>query len=291
MAIALKFIRIYPLQNAKKKPTYLFSQFNALMAANKTTYIKYLIIFTGLFAALDAGTCHASDEIQVYTGDINAPGEAALELHANYVMKGRREPNYPGELAPHHVFNLTPEFSYGLTQTLELGLYLPMAYDVGRSQALSNGIKFRGKWLKTEENAPYYGINLELARNAKRVSEDKWTAEIRPIIGTESGNWSIAFNPILGVSLSGHDHRPEFEPALKINRKIANDFELGIEHYAGLGRLGNLAGAHAQSHATFLVSDFKAGGYEFNLGIGRGWRNSDEQWTIKLIIGGIDLIK
>jgi len=33
-----------------------------------------------------------SDEIQVYTDDINAPGEFGLELHVNTTPKGRRVP-------------------------------------------------------------------------------------------------------------------------------------------------------------------------------------------------------
>ena len=43
-----------------------------------------------------------SDEIQVYTDDINAPGEFGLELHINTTPKGRRVPDYRGEVVPNH---------------------------------------------------------------------------------------------------------------------------------------------------------------------------------------------
>ncbi|TMH09602.1 MAG: hypothetical protein E6H68_18115 [Betaproteobacteria bacterium] len=50
-----------------------------------------------------------SDEIQVYTDDINAPGEFGLELHINTTPKGRRVPDYPGEVVPNHGLRITPE--------------------------------------------------------------------------------------------------------------------------------------------------------------------------------------
>lgn len=65
----------------------------------------------------------AADEIQVYLDDINAPGEAALELSLNYVPKDRRTPDYPGEIPPHHVFRVMPEISLGLAPNWDLGLY------------------------------------------------------------------------------------------------------------------------------------------------------------------------
>ncbi|MEW6312513.1 MAG: hypothetical protein AB1513_00450 [Pseudomonadota bacterium] len=249
------------------------------------------IIAAILFPTFCIGTiAHAADEIQVYTDDINDPGKAALELHTNYVIEGRRDPSYPGELAPHHVFNLTPEFSYGVTRRFELGLYLPFSHDVGNSSGYSNGIKFRAKWLNVGEAGDgFYGVNFELSNSSSLVSEDRWNAEIRPIFGVAQGAWSFAVNPILGLSISGASQRPEFKPAVKIDRNISEDFKVGVEHYASLGLLDNMVGAHDQSHTTYLVTDFKAAGYDFNLGIGRGWRNADEQWTVKLIIGGIPL--
>src|SRR5581483_10791127 len=65
------------------------------------------------------------DEIQVYTGDINAPGQVGLELHLNTTPSGIGEPSYPGEVTTPHGWRATAEFSYGLTPSLELGLYVP----------------------------------------------------------------------------------------------------------------------------------------------------------------------
>ena len=77
--------------------------------------------------ALWSSLAHAalSDEIQVYTDDINAPGEFGLELHVNTTPRGRSTPDYRGEVVPNHGLRVTPEFSYGLTETWEAGLYIP----------------------------------------------------------------------------------------------------------------------------------------------------------------------
>ncbi|MDO9064825.1 MAG: hypothetical protein Q7U25_06410, partial [Sulfuricella sp.] len=69
----------------------------------------------------------APDEIQVYTEEMDDPGEFGLELHANYAIDGAKEPSFEGEMKAHHRLQVTPEFSYGLTKNLEAGLYLPLA--------------------------------------------------------------------------------------------------------------------------------------------------------------------
>src|SRR4051812_44966973 len=66
------------------------------------------------------------DEIQVYTDDINERGKFGVELHVNTTIDGRRVPDYPGEIVPHHGIRFTPEFSYGLSRDFEAGLYTPM---------------------------------------------------------------------------------------------------------------------------------------------------------------------
>src|SRR3974390_1523492 len=86
------------------------------------------------------------DEIQVYTNDINKPHEFGLELHVNTTPSGRSTPDYPGESPPYHGVRLTPEFSYGLTEDFEAGLYLPTVLDADGRYTLA-GFKLRLKWL------------------------------------------------------------------------------------------------------------------------------------------------
>src|ERR1700751_5751747 len=65
----------------------------------------------------------AVDEIQVYTGEINQVGQFSIQQHLNYTIKGIPDPEYPGALVSNRALNGTPEFAYGVTPWLELGLY------------------------------------------------------------------------------------------------------------------------------------------------------------------------
>jgi len=60
-----------------------------------------------LLAGMPAPVIAAPEEIQVYTDDINAPGEFGLELHVNYVLEGPRAPVYAGQVPTNHVLQVT----------------------------------------------------------------------------------------------------------------------------------------------------------------------------------------
>jgi hypothetical protein len=127
-----------------------------------------------------------SDEIQVYTDDINAPGEFGLELHINTTPKGRRVPDYPGEVVPNHGLRITPEFSYGLTKTWEAGLYIPTNRDPSGSVSVA-GAKLRLKWLPirpaADEAGWFAGANGELSRLQQKFSQSRDAFELRIMNG------------------------------------------------------------------------------------------------------------
>jgi hypothetical protein len=44
-------------------------------------------------------------------------------LHNNYTPIGRKQPDFEGGITPNHTLNGVPEWAYGVTDWLELGLY------------------------------------------------------------------------------------------------------------------------------------------------------------------------
>ncbi len=86
------------------------------------------------------------DEIQVYTDDLEKPGERGVELHINTTPKGRTEPDYPGEVVPHHGLRVTPEISFGLARDWDGGVYLPFVRS-GDGATFFAGPRFRLKWM------------------------------------------------------------------------------------------------------------------------------------------------
>ena len=234
----------------------------------------------GVYAALP-------DEIQVYTDDLEAPGERGVELHVNTTPSGRATPDYAGEVTPRHGLRITPEISWGLAPDWDAGLYLPFTRSAEGAKFFA-GPKFRLKWLPLRpqegKQGAFAGVNGELAFVHRRFVEARRTLEIRPILGWRGTQWLVAFNPTLGLDLAGEERGVlMFHPAVKVARDVGNKTALGVEYYADLGRLGNSLPHAEQSHTLFLVLDAERT-LGWNLGIGRGLTGATDRWTLKAIV-------
>src|ERR1700749_3765186 len=82
-----------------------------------------------LLASAGAATATPTDEIQVYTGDIEPVGVFGLTWHNNYTASGDKTPDYPGALVNNHAYSSVTEWAYGVTDWFEAGLYLPLFAD------------------------------------------------------------------------------------------------------------------------------------------------------------------
>jgi hypothetical protein len=228
-----------------------------------------------------------SDEIQVYTDGIEQPGQFGLEMHLNTPLRGRRTPDFPGEITPHRAWRVTPEFSYGLTSEVDLGLYMPYVRDEGGTWHYA-GPKLRLKWLPLQVSPGQHwfaGVNVEYGMIKPEFEQATRFIETRPIVGYRGKEWLLAFNPILGLDLTGpnHDGKPDFAPAFKVARSVAPGAALGIEYYAELGKLERFAPRSEQSHTLYFTLDWDRKPLGFNLGIGRGLNQATDKWTLKAI--------
>lgn len=249
--------------------------------------IWLLLCVLAMGLARGAVALAAPDEIQVYTEELNDPGAFGLEQHLNYSIKGQQAPDYPGQMTPHHVFQITPEFSYGVTRTLEAGLYLPLAITPAGDTFL-NGLRFRLKYIapRQADQATFYGLNVEIGRDAHRTSDSISGMEIRPIIGYRDAQWLVSFNPILTLGLVANVSRqPQFEPALKVTHSVGEGARSGLEYYGVYGPPNHLLPADQRSHAVYAVTDIETHGYDIDFGIGRGFGNTTDSWVMKAIIG------
>jgi len=245
-------------------------------------------IFSALFLC---GMCAtpvlaAPDEIQVYTEEMNVPGEFGLEQHLNYTIKGTQTPDYPGQLTTHHVTQVTPEFSYGISKNLEAGLYVPFAFTPD-GNAFLNGLRLRLKYItprRPDENM-FYGLNVEVGRDSLRTSDSISGLELRPIIGYRDAQWLASFNPILNFGLAANvSHQAQFEPALKLTHSVAEGVRGGCEYYGEYGSLGHLLPTDQRVHTLYAVADVETRGFDVNFGIGRGFVNAGDAWVMKAII-------
>jgi hypothetical protein len=251
----------------------------------KVIRVSRSILLAAALAAACAPAWPASpSEIQVYTDDIEEPGELGMELHINTTPKGRSTPDYPGELASHHGLRVTPEISWGLAPNWDAGIYLPFVRSAEGTHYFA-GPHLRLKWLplRPAEGAagPFAGINVEVAFVERRFEEARRTAEFRPIIGYRNADWLLSFNPIIETDLAGEQKGVlTFAPAFKVARTVSNRTALGVEYYSDLGRLSHFLPRSEQEHTLFLVLDTP----RINFGIGRGLNAATDRWTVKGII-------
>ena len=246
-------------------------------------------LFAMTFAALAlAGPALAADEeIQVYADDLDKPGQFGLDIHNNYVFSGDKTPDYAGEMSPIHRYRMTPEWSYGLSKTVELGLYLPLTTVDASGHAAADGIKGRIKWIAPHPDSQpwYWGLNLEVGRVSHALDINPWNAELKGIWGVRSGKWSLTFNGNLDWTISGPDPQPaalDFDT--KVSYSLSKDFAVGVESYNGLGSFKRFGHFSENDQTLYGAIDASLGKWDINLGLGHGYGSSRDGWVGKLIL-------
>jgi len=225
-----------------------------------------------------------TDEIQVYTGELAAPGEFTLTLHDNYTPDGLRAPAFPGAVVANRALNGVPEWAYGATDWLELGLYLPVYTLTNGGNAYVESAKLRTLFAvpHADTRSFFYGVNFEYSRNAVRWEATRYSGEIRPIVGWRFGRVDFIVNPILDTGFNGLD-RLDFAPSTRLAFNFSPKWAVALEEYADLGELRHLLPASGQSQSLFAVLDYN-GKTGVELGAGYGLNHATSRFVIKLIL-------
>jgi len=240
-----------------------------------------------LLALLGASAiaCGQTDEIQVYDAEITAPGQLNLTWHNNYTPSGRTAPEFHGGIVPDHALNGVPEWAYGINDSFEAGLYLPVYTRAADGALLFDGAKLRALIVApdTRDRRVFYGVNFELSYNTAHWEPSRYSAEIRPIVGWHLGPWDLILNPILDTGFNGLA-RVDFAPALRaaynLNRKLA----FALEEYADFGPLDHLRSGSGQQHTLFAVLDYGGSSNGIELGIGKGLTRASDSTVLKLML-------
>ncbi len=123
--------------------------------------------------AASGGALAVTDEIQVYTGDVMAPGALGLTWHNNYTPSGTKTADFPGALIDNHAYSSVLEWAYGVTPWFEAGLYLPLYANTAGAGWTYNGFKLRALFVQPDnaEKDFYYGVNFEFSWNESPVGQ------------------------------------------------------------------------------------------------------------------------
>ena len=243
-----------------------------------------------LFGFLNPSAASAADEeIQVYMDEMNPAGGYGLDLHLNYVPKGRPANfDWNHQDASEHRFRITPEWSYGLTPWLELGAYVPLMEIDPRSGLEIGGIKGRIKFIapQKENSHLFWGLNYELGRVRRSLDINPWNSELKGIVGWRQGRVTLAANLNFDFAMSGPKRRPgTFQLATKATFEVGPGFSVGLENYNDLGDTRRLRLSGHGDHMTFLAIDKTIGRFDLNLGVGHGYGAPEDKWIVKAIVG------
>lgn len=239
-------------------------------------------------AALIAGLGSASaqtDEIQVYNGEINPPGQLSLTLHNNYTPIGRKQADIPAGIVPQGALNGVPEWGYGVTDWLELGLYLPL-YSVTRTgRFLINGGKVRILFAEPHaaDHSFFYAVNFEFSYNAHHWETAHFSMEMRPILGVRFGPVDFIVNPIIDNDFTGIGSL-DFTPVARLDYNFSDRWAIALEHYADYGQFRNLSGLKQQQQTLFAVVDYSGEPVDVEAGIGHGFTAASDGLVLKLML-------
>jgi hypothetical protein len=237
-----------------------------------------------------AGAARAADEeIQVYIDDMSAKGAYGLDVHVNDVLKGRRaNVDYQGEQASQGRLRITPEWAYGLTPNIELGLYLPLLTFDDHGHGEIGGVKGRIKFIAPhDKDDPFFwGLNFELGRVRRDLDINPWNAELKGIMGYRAGPWTLATNLNVDWAVSGPAKGPvTYQIATMVTRKIGEGLDIGFESYNGLGDAKRFGRLGENDQEFFLIVDKSLGKWDLNLGVGTGYGRPEDHLIVKAIIG------
>lgn len=247
---------------------------------------RVLVALALALLALSGAAFAQTDEIQVYDASIAEQGAFALTLHNNFTPVGIKTPAFPGGLIPDRSFNGVFEWAYGVAPWFEAGLYLPL-YSISKDRgATVNGGKIRMLFVSphADKRRFFYGANFEFSYNARHWDLNRYTSEIRPIVGWHLHPVDIIVNPILDNSWVGGFKSLDFAPAMRIAYNVSSKWAVAAEEYSDYGPLRDLYPLRDQEHQVYAVLDHHSKIVDVEAGAGVGLTAGTDRLTLKLIL-------
>jgi hypothetical protein len=194
-------------------------------------------------------------------------------------------PRFPGALVPNGTLNGVPEWAYGVTDWFEQGLYLPLYSLSNNDGPVLNGFKVRELFVvpHAAEQPFFYGINFEFSYNAKHWDPDRYTSEIRPIIGWHLGKFDFIVNPIFDNSWKGFNNL-DFAPSIRLAYNLSKTWGVAVERCSDFGVIKHFLAPDQQSQQLFAVVDYKGEPINVEAGLGVGLTPASDGLVVKLML-------
>ncbi len=274
----------------------------------------------GLAMSLLGATVASAEEIQ--GTDPASPGHWQIEQRFGYLSTFEAAPSGTAAgTASQRAFTGETEFSYSPTEWYEIALTTPYAFardstnrsDYGTLQnyALqSGGFTFKQTFIQgdREERTVFFGLVARaMFMPPGTMDPDFWVPNTKGIGGAHapqfiqdsSAHFGAMFTPIVGVHLP-QDFEMIFnanasfaigaqgsalEPSLRIVKRLSDTLDIGIEHFANLGPIGEVLPLKQETQTLYAVADTKFKGFEFSFGAGYGLTAASKGPAFKMTVG------
>lgn len=226
-----------------------------------------------------------SDEIQVYTGDIAAPGIINVTLH-NYYIAESSQPVESAAIRPDGSYTGGTEWAFGATPWFELGIYSPIYTRTDDGRWHLDGTEVRAFFVtpNADSRSFCYGLNVALELNAGDWGLHRRTLELRPVLDWRVDRWAMTLNPVIDSAFDGLSAL-QFSAAARVAFAVTSSWSLGVEEYSEeLGTIKHPAPVRLQNQRLFAVADARVGQWMIEPGIGIGLTAEADRLTYKLIV-------
>jgi hypothetical protein len=148
-----------------------------------------------------------------------------------------------------------------------------------------NGFKLRALFVEPDAGNQHfiYGINFEFSYSTEHWEQNRYSQEIRPIIGWHLGPWDLIVNPILDNTYKGISQLT-FAPATRVAYNFGKVWAVAAEEYDEFGPLRAFYAPDQQQHQIFGVLDYKGKLWSVESGVGLGLTSATDKVVLKLIL-------
>ena len=149
-----------------------------------------------------------------------------------------------------------------------------------------DGFKLRALFAVPEADDRKVFLRRELRVQLQRAamgSRQRFTSEVRPIVGWHLKPIDVIINPIVDTAYDGLGNL-EFVPAARVASNLSSSWALAAEEYDDFGPLHKFLPGSEQVHQLYGGDRSHAVAWDVEAGVGFGLTDASDHLTLKLIL-------
>jgi hypothetical protein len=225
-------------------------------------------------------------ELEVYPASTEGKGLHEVENLTTFVANGRaQEGEEEAETPRHRLLRSSFEYSYGLTDKIDLAAYLDLQKPNAGELAYA-GSRFRARGALWDKGRYPLDLGWYVEAELPHNEESDLELEFRPIVSRDLGRFSVDLNPIFELpTVSGERRTLEFNYGARIYYRLSRNLVPGVEFYGDIGQIRDVEGSRAQEHYVLpAVYGRIARGLKFAAGPAFGLTRASDPVILKLSV-------